>query len=381
MLRSVNHGFDVSAAIERLPLGPLRDPLLAAGAHLVGGAVRDLLARGEAGTDLDVAIEGDPEELLDDLDPASGVVVEARHARFGSVRVTVAGASVDLTRTRSETYPAPGALPIVVAATIERDLERRDFTINAMAIPLGGEGRLLDPFDGRADLRSRTLRVLHDASFNDDPTRAIRAARYGSRLGLQPDHRTLELLVATDLGSVSDDRRRAELGRLADEAFAPAGFALLAGWGLIELSAEALALIAGIDRLASGDPWSGRSEVRSAAIMLAAEGGEPADAAARLATAVPDRPSEAVRLARAHPAEVLLLASAAGGAWITECLSEWAETALEIDGGDLIAAGIPEGPAVGAGLRGALERKLDGGLVGGREAELELALELARAEI
>jgi tRNA nucleotidyltransferase (CCA-adding enzyme) len=88
-----------------------------------------------------------------------------------------------------------------------------------------------------------------------------------------------------------------------------------------------------------------------------------------------------VRLAAGHPAPELLLAAAAGGSWVDDYAREWSLVKLEIGGEDLMAAGIPEGPAVGAGLRGALERKLDGGLTGGREAELELALELARRAI
>ena len=140
---------------------------------------------------------------------------------------------VDLTRTRRESYPHPGALPEVVPAGIEEDLARRDFTVNAMALPLAAPGELLDPYSGRDDLEAGTLRVLHDGSFADDPTRAIRAARYGARLGLAPDPATLALLAQTRLADVSDSRRDAELARLAAEPTAPRGFALLAEWRVV----------------------------------------------------------------------------------------------------------------------------------------------------
>ena len=381
MLRSVDAGPDISASVERLALGPLRSALAGIDAYLVGGAVRDLLRGADPGPDVDIAVDGDLEAVLAGLDPDPAIEVEAIHARFATATVAIAGRSFDLARTRSETYPAPGALPVVAAATIGADLARRDFSVNAMALSLHGDPELLDPFDGRADLRSRTLRTLHDRSLIDDPTRAIRAARYASRLDLEPDPETLGLLRETDLATVSGDRRAAELDRLAAEPTAVAGFELLARWGVLALPPGATALMSAIERLAASAPWAGRGDVRRRALLLAAGGGERAEAAARLAAATPERPSEAVRLAAAHSAEELLLASAAGGEWVADYLSEWSSTRLEIDGADLIAAGVPEGPAIGAGLRGALERKLDGGLTGGREAELALALEIARASV
>ena len=129
--------------------------------------------------DLDVAVDAELDPILERLGlPAR------RHERFGTATVHLGGRGIDLARTRTERYPEPGALPEVEPAGIEADLSRRDFTVNAMALPLAEPGALLDPFGGAADLRSGTLRVLHDASFADDPTRAIRAARYASRLDL-----------------------------------------------------------------------------------------------------------------------------------------------------------------------------------------------------
>ena len=121
------------------------------------------------------------------------------------------------------------------AARVEADLARRDFTINAMAIPLGGEPDLIDPHGGQADLAAGLLRVLHRGSFVDDPTRALRAARYAARFGFGLEPETEALLREADLGTVSADRRDAELLRLAGEAEAPRAFALLAEWGLVDL--------------------------------------------------------------------------------------------------------------------------------------------------
>ncbi|MDQ3103147.1 MAG: hypothetical protein M3Q53_04830, partial [Actinomycetota bacterium] len=168
----------IAAAVEALPLGPLRAPLVGAGAHVVGGWVRELVAGRDPGGDLDIAVEGELEALLDDLDPdleVDEVEVHERHRRFGSATVAVGDLRIDLTRTRREVYVRPGALPEVEPATIAEDLRRRDFTVNALAVPLSAAGELLDPFDGVTDLQAGTLRALHDGSFVDDPTRAIRA--------------------------------------------------------------------------------------------------------------------------------------------------------------------------------------------------------------
>ena len=340
--------------------------------------MRDVIAGREPGTDLDVAVEGELEPTIERLGAEAAVEVHTQHPRFGTATIRMDGLRIDLARSRRETYAAPGSLPDVEPASIEEDLARRDFTVNAIALALRAPHELLDPFGGADDVRSGVLRVLHDDSFVDDPTRAIRAARYASRLGYEPDPATLLLLRAADLGTVSADRRFAELARLAAEESAPAGFRLLDEWGLLAIGEDRLGMIDAVDRIAPEPPFAADAADRSRAILLAADGGPRFDAALALAHADPDRPSEAVRLAAGHSGAELLLAAAAGSGWIAEYAREWRGVGLEIGGEDLLAAGIPEGPAIGIGLRGALERKLDGGLVGGREAELALALELAR---
>ena len=127
------------------------------------------------------------------------------------------GARLDLAMARKETYARPGALPTVTAGTIEEDLERRDFTINAMALGLVGrhEGRLLDPSGGLTDLTDHVVRILHPVSFEDDATRIFRAIRYEQRLGFRLESETQSRLsdALNDgmLATVSADRLRNEL--------------------------------------------------------------------------------------------------------------------------------------------------------------------------
>lgn len=337
--------------------------------HLVGGAVRDLLL-GLGRTDIDLVVEGDAAALAARL----GAEV-TEHQRFATAKVRLDGHDIDIAAARSETYPEPGALPLVEPAPdLAADLGRRDFTINAMAIPLQGAAELLDPFSGRADLEAGLLRVLHGGSFADDPTRALRAARYAARFGFEPEPETAALLAAADLGTVSEDRRHADLVKLAAEPRAPRGFELLAGWGLLSLRPDGAELAARVDELLAEPPWR-EVAPRDGAILAAALG--PAAGEGELAAARPQRASEGVELAGRRDGVELVLARALGAEWLDRYLLEWREVALEIDGADLLAAGVPEGPAVGRGLAEALRRKLDGELAG-REAELKVAVEAAK---
>jgi tRNA nucleotidyltransferase (CCA-adding enzyme) len=296
--------------------------------YLVGGAVRDLLlGRGRA--DIDLVVEGDAAALAERL----GAEVTS-HDRFGTAKVKLNGHEIDIAGARSESYPRPGALPVITGgADLAGDLRRRDFTINAMAIPLRGEPHLIDPHGGEADLAARQLRVLHDGSFVDDPTRALRAARYASRFGFELEERTAGLICRADLGTVSADRREAELLRLADEERAASGFALLAEWGLLELRAAGVELAEGVAGLLSGDLW--RNAAPRGRALLAAAVGPPRGEAA-LAAADPARPSQAVALAAPHDDIELVLARVLGAEWLDRYIGEWRDVALEIDGSDLI---------------------------------------------
>jgi tRNA nucleotidyltransferase (CCA-adding enzyme) len=336
--------------------------------YLVGGAVRDLLlGRGRA--DIDLAVIGDAAVLAARLGAET-----VQNERFATAKVELDGHQVDIASARTETYPEPGALPVVARAeSLEADLSRRDFTINAMAIPLQGDANLIDPHGGRDDLEAGLLRVLHRRSFVDDPTRALRAARYGARFGFALEPETAGLLAEADLSAVSADRREADLLRLAAEPNAARGFELLAEWRLVQPRDGGTDLAARIVDLLAAEPWSGRVPLERA-VLTAALG--PVGGEAELAAARPDRPSEAVRLAGSHDPIELALARALGAKWLDRYVEEWDAVRLEIDGGDLIAAGLPEGPALGRGLAEALRRKLDGE-IDGREQELEVALEVA----
>jgi tRNA nucleotidyltransferase (CCA-adding enzyme) len=340
--------------------------------YLVGGAVRDLLL-GRPRADVDLVVVGDAGALAARLGGA-----RAEHERFGTVKAEVEGHEVDIASARTETYPEPGALPVVAPAeSIEVDLGRRDFTINAMAIPLVDEPRLIDPHAGRPDLEQGLLRILHPRSFVDDPTRAIRAARYAARFnfGLEPE--TEELLRKADLTTVSADRRRAELERLAGEANACRGYELLAEWGLIDLREGGLDLMRAVNELLEEKEHWAQLAPREEALISAALG--PPGGEELLAAMWPPRPGEGVDIAARRDPVELILARAMGAAWLEHYLIAWSRIELEINGDDLIEAGVPQGPAIGRGLQAARRKRLEGEIFT-REQELVVALQAARGE-
>jgi tRNA nucleotidyltransferase (CCA-adding enzyme) len=364
---------ELPGRVETLPgVRALREIAERTPTYLVGGAVRDLLLGLEAG-DLDVVIEGEPEALLQ----LPGFEPE-REALFLTGRLRLDDMQIDVARARAETYPRPGALPEVRPASIADDLARRDFTINAMAFPLGGNGELLDPHGGLEDLRAKRLRVLHDRSFVDDPTRALRAARYAARFGFDLEPGTAELIRDADLSTVSEDRIDNELRRIAAEDDPAPPLRLISEWGVMpSLDPGAADRVAEVTRLASAQPWSDWVE-RDLAVMLAIV--RPLPQVRELAAATPERPSEAVRLADPWDPAQLLVARALGAEWLDRYVEDWRHVGLEITGDDLLAEGVAEGPAVGRGLEAALSGKLDGE-ISGRDEELRIALAVVRGEI
>jgi tRNA nucleotidyltransferase (CCA-adding enzyme) len=237
---------------------------------------------------------------------------------------------------------------------------------------------LIDPHGGLDDLRAGRLRVLHPGSFVDDPTRALRAARYAARFGFELEPETAQLLRDADLGTVSDDRVQNELRRAAAEEDPARALQLIVDWGVMpSLDPRAPARVAEVTRLASIAPWKGWAN-RELAVELATV--RPLPQVRELAAATPERPSEAVRLAVPWDPSQLLVARALGAEWLDHYAAEWRGVHLEISGEDLLAAGVPEGPAVGHGLEAALSGKLDGEL-SGRDEELRIALAAARGEL
>ena len=313
-------------------------------------------------------------EALSDL---PGFSLE-RDALFLTGRLEQGDVKIDVAQTRSESYPAPGALPEVRPATIAEDLARRDFTVNAMAFPLSGERELLDPHHGLDDLRAGLLRILHEGSFVDDPTRALRAARYTARFGFELEPDTETLLRETDLTTVSEDRIGKELAHIAGEADPAAALRLIVEWGVLpSLDPGAPDRVAEVARLASAAPWSDWVD-RELAVTLAIV--RPLPQIRELASATPERPSEAVRLAATWDPAQLLVARALGAEWLDRYAADWRHVRLAITGEDLLSAGISEGPGLGRGLEAALSGKLDGEISGWDE-ELRIALAAAGGEI
>jgi tRNA nucleotidyltransferase (CCA-adding enzyme) len=377
----------------------------APGVYLVGGAVRDLLLGGQP-PDLDLVVEGDAAALAARV----GGVLRS-HDRFGTSTVVLDGHAYDFARSRRETYARPGALPDVEPAPLAEDLLRRDFSVNAIAIALGGPraGELTPAPGALDDLAARRLRVLHERSFVDDPTRLLRLARYAARLEfeIEPSTRVLAHAAAGSgaLATVSGPRVGAELRLLAREQDPVAALATLRslrlddaihqGFGLADpdLARRALELlpvdgrrdvltlaVASLDLPAGElatllDALSFEAHERDA-ILAAATGAR--GAARALGPGAQLRPSQIAEVLAGQPVELAAVAGALGPA---EQAREWLEdlrhVRLEIDGNDLLAAGVPEGPAIGRGLRAALAAKLDGD-AGERDAQLAEALVAAR---
>ncbi len=398
-----------SELLEQVSSLPAGGPLLRAlgdapGVYLVGGAVRDLL-RGGRPVDLDVVVEGDAAATASQIG-AEPVV----HDRFGTSTVNAGGFSYDVARARRERYPSPGALPDVEPAPIAEDLLRRDFTVNAIAVALGGEdrGSVRAAPSALDDLDAGVLRVLHDRSFIDDPTRLLRLARYASRLGFDPEPATLALARAAlgqgALATVSGPRIGAELRLLAREPDPIAALATLRELGIDRaihpsfgqtderLARDAIVLLPPDGRrdrvaLAAAAQALGADELGGLLDALAFEAGDR-DAIVAAANGAPAlarrleraaRPSEIAEAVGGAADETVALAGALGA---EEPARAWLErlrrVKLEIDGDDLLDAGVPQGPAVGRGLAAALAAKLDG-LVAEREAELDAALRAARS--
>jgi tRNA nucleotidyltransferase (CCA-adding enzyme) len=378
-------------------------------AYLVGGTVRDLLLDLAPAHHLDLAVEGDARSVARALSDRLGG--EAReYERFGTAVVDVDGFEFDLATTRRESYDEPGALPRVEAATLADDLVRRDFAVNAMAIGLKGDdlGHLYDPHGGLSDLDAGLLRVLHETSFLDDPTRLLRGVRFEARLdfSFEPGTEALarDAVEGDALVTVSDDRLGRELIKALEEQEAPTAVRRLGELGVLRALHPALApdpevvasaalgavtlgssrVTAALAALVVDDPQGLDRWV--AALPLEARDRDAVSRAARVAPRVCEAlrerehtPSELRALLGNEPPEALALALALGAP--SEPVLRWATelsaVGLEIGGRDLLAAGVPEGPAVGRALEETLRRKLDG-LVAGRDEELRTALELAR---
>ena len=370
--------------------------------YLVGGAVRDLLL-GRPTEDLDLVVEGDAETLAAVIAKGMSGDVVAR-SQFATVKLKVWGSTLDMSTARNEWYARPGALPQIAHGTMREDLARRDFSINAMAYPLhlGRGAELLDPHGGLDDLRRGLVRTLHDGSFTDDATRIMRAVRYEQRLGFTLEQQT-ESLLRRDLpmlDTISGDRLRRELQLWMEEerrleilaradslgvlaAIHPA----LAGAGVAASQVAAgraghtsdakvcLALLvlpvsrtdgwAIVDRLRMPPGWAAvvrdTIELRQRLSGLA----EAAESNSRLYEYLSPFGDAAVR------AWSLAAPDSRTREALALYLDKLRHVRLALNGRDLMALGVPQGPAVGAMLARLRSAKLEGAAEGrARETEL-----------
>ena len=347
---------------------------------VVGGAVRDVLLGGEP-REIDLLT------TISAIDVANEIADELleEHERFGTARAAIAGCVFDVAQTRTESYAAPGALPTVqLGASVEEDLARRDFTINAIALTLQGD--LIEHPGAQRDLAAGIVRVLHEDSFVDDPTRLWRLVRYAIRLGFKIDPHTAELAAGAVAGgaleTVSGDRIGAELRLALTEPDPLATLHAAHNLGLTpELNLDPAVIGTALEIL----PAQGRADllILGAALRddewvtgLGFTAGELATLRKCIdaAPAADDPPSAVAAALRELPDEAVAIAGARGDRRAAErWLLELRDIKLEIDGDDLIAAGLEPGPALGERLRNTLDAKLDG-KVSGREAELAEAL-------
>lgn len=372
----------------------------------VGGVVRDLLRTPEGGAtiaDLDLAVEGDPAPLLDDL--ARGAATRlTRHDRFGTATLRIGPSPaelvrIDLARTRRERYPRPGALPVVAPATIADDLARRDFSVNAMALGIGGAGRgaLLDPFGGRRDLDRGLIRALHERCFRDDPTRLIRACRYAARLDarLAPGTGAQVRASAPSLRTIGAARFGEAWRRLLLDAAAPQALARavalqlpaarVVGW----FPPPRLVVAFGeITRATPGDVvtvfWALTGLTAPPAVVRALpgacaltreerralQGGEALRAQRDALGRAGLRDSAAA--ARLRERDPIVLRAAASlwrgraGGRVGRASTEWSDVESPLDAEALAALGVPAGPEIGRWLSILRDAVIDGALAPGR---------------
>ena len=371
--------------------------------YLVGGTLRDVLL-GQRTLDLDLAVVGAGPEFASALaEELDGEVVS--RSQFGTSKLKMGDAVIDLATARSETYLHPGALPTVAASSIQEDMARRDFSINAMAASLAPDtwGDVFDPFDGQEDLRRRIIRVLHPRSFMDDATRILRAIRYAERLRFQLEPDT-ERLLGRDLSyldAIKGDRIRHELERIFREERAASMLKRVQNLGVLSALYPSLNLenpvLTRLHELRVEE--TAENDLLFMSLLAYSV---PADALSGLATRLnldkvwagtvrdtglvkdsfdilrtPDiKPSQMYALLR--PFDVISINACALATEeplvaqrLAIYLTELRHLKTSLKGDDLMGLGVPEGPMVGRMLGELLTARLDG-LVTNRTEEVDL---------
>jgi poly(A) polymerase len=380
----------------------------------VGGAVRDALLHDQHCDpwrnlpDLDLVMEGSAVELAAALQRHYGDqrVKEIRvHAAYGTAELSFDGVLLDLAGARQEHYPSPGENPVVEYGSLERDLERRDFTVNAMALELSLSGdrepSLLDPHGGQLHLARRELVFLHASSVADDPTRVIRAARYGARLGFVLSPCALDQLSTTlkswpwawrhgqsteHVPPALGTRLRMELELLFENEPWPEALGLLQQWGGLALLDPLLAINAKLIRRLR---WAARLRI-PILLALVATSEDPVSLALRLQLPLRQQRwlEEGIALQgwmqhdvfnqswqnwtaadwtesleiRSWSAESVALTVAMGvSCWrpLLRWWGRWRKIASPLSAKDLIARGMASGPEIGVVLHQARLKKLE----------------------
>lgn len=399
----IGHGDDASAVqawVDRDPvLSRMRLPEGSPPVSLVGGAVRDALLGVTHGADVDLVVEGEAIALARVVGRIMGGRVVA-HERFGTARLEFAhGRHLDMVRARREHYPAPGALPVVEPGTLADDLARRDFTVNAIAFRLSGPhaGEIVDPHGGRDDIVAERLRSLRAGSFDEDPSRVVRALRYAARLGFRLDDATAaEARASVATLDLSASRVGDELRRLLAEDSADAALVMAAALGAPwpdpdARRADRLAAIApALGRPGAPEPaaWALRLGLgltpEAAQTTAVPQWGRAVAAEVRaglaLATAVSGAgsPSRVDALLRDRSGAEQVGALIAGATDVARWWDEWRDLTPFINGTDLVAAGVPAGPVMGRALAAARSAMLDG-RAPSREEQMAVALDVAAA--
>ena len=372
--------------------------------------------------DLDLVVEGDGAEFATRLAELLGGTVKV-HTRFGTAEVGGLGERLDVASTRKEKYESRAALPEIQPGLLSDDLQRRDFTVNTLAIEVGTEPpfEVHDAFEGLEDLEEGRLRVLHEASFEDDPTRILRGIRFETRLGLRLAEEAVRTArSAVDSGAfeaLSGDRLRRELFRLLEPGASlrerlqrllelgllsvlhpnlslaegdlewidravrvreslPSDLVGVEGWGL------ALSVLVG--RLGPNERMEmlDRLAVRPAERAWLVESKEALGHAVEVLARQDVKPHEVDRVLRALRGEqiALLLASSSDPVvqWTQRWIDEFRGVEVSLTGQELRDAGYPPGPGIGRALEATREARLDGLI--SKEDELQFALNVMRSK-
>ena len=388
--------------------------------YVVGGGPRDLVLTGQPG-DLDLVVVGDGEEFAGGLAEMLGGKLR-RHTRFGTARLEGLGEELDVATARTETYDSPGALPRVEPGSLSEDLQRRDFTVNTLAIEIG-QGppyEFLDSHGSLEDLEEGHLRVLHDGSFTDDPTRILRGLRFETRLGLRLDDAAERQARAAAADGVfealSGDRLRREVFRLLEPVgSAESRLRRLDELGLmvvlhpdlrvfredlawIREAAQALealpedtqevegwrlvlpVLLGRLDR-AGREAIAARLELRPEDRDWLLDSRETLDRAIEVLMRPGALPHDVDRVVRPlRPEEIALLLAIDKPPvvqWTRRWLDALRAVRLSLTGQELIEAGFASGPSIGRALEATREARLDGSI--GVEDELGFALEFLKS--